>query len=139
MARNSEERATDFSIYEHFSYSFASLRSGLSTKGNSFAEGLAAYAEQVEDDMEPGPVADSMVGSYNSPDGATTAQELAADSVRSAKISLAPSDAATRNQKAVAAAKGATSGKKYKRPRLARISKWVRRRFSRKNNATASV
>lgn len=100
--RRALEKAADArerSIYETFSQSFHRATTDLSTRTRTFTEKLAAYAEEEDEEEQ----------AYEAPAAEEKAQTEVAD--------------------AVLADKGVTPKKQYKRPRLARFSKWVRSKF----------
>lgn len=156
LERKRGEPVLDMTIYEHFSQSFDRTATNLTDRVRTYTERLAAYAEELEED-EVAPIVgdDSMVGSYVAPAAATHEDEMYADTFTSAKsensvkstkesTNLADADpddasAATATiANAMLSEKGVVSkpkgqGKKFKRPRLAKISKWLRSKFSRKN------
>lgn len=119
--RRAHEKAAEDreqSIYENFSQSFHRAATDLTTRTRTFTEKLAAYAE--EEDEEPELVADA--GTYEAPPAEEEQTEVA-DAMLSEKGVTPKTD--DKNDK-----------KQYKRPRMARFSKWLRKKFGKKNRTS---
>lgn len=125
--RRSQIKATeayDQSIYETFSQSFHRATTDLTTRTRTFTEKLAAYAEE-EDEVTIDP-ADT--GAYEAPE--EEAEDKAED-----KQQTEVADAML-SEKGVTPAPKSSDKKKYKRPRMARVSKWLRGKFGKKNKTS---
>lgn len=146
-------------IYETFSTSFHRAATDISSRTRTFTEKLAAYAEEEDDDVvmseasyEAPPVEDEGAASTVKSVGSvvSTHSEKPASPE---EVEEQTEDAQQTEQKEVAdamlAEKGVTptsdkglineeTGKRYKRPRLARLSKWIRGKFGRRKKKAAS-
>eukprot|EP00934_Nitzschia_sp_Nitz4_P003096 Nitzschia sp. Nitz4//scaffold83_size84149//55246//56730//NITZ4_005179-RA/size84149-snap-gene-0.137-mRNA-1//-1//CDS//3329558962//3086//frame0 len=124
----------DTTIYEQFSQSFDRAATGLSQRMRTYTEKLAAYAEELEDDVEEV----ENTGDYVAPEEEPTPTPVPSiDEAKEEETAQKEVADAILSDKGAAPAKKdvPAPGKKYKRPRMARISRWFRTRFGRKNRS----
>jgi len=117
--------ALDPTIYEQFSASFNHVATDISQRTRTFSEKLAEYAEEEDDDIGPENTYEAP-GAEDDPVHSAVAKDAAQAQVANAMLAekgITP--------KAAAAQGGGKPTKNYKRPRLAKISKWVRGRVGR--------